>query len=84
MVAEKAAGLSGSRRILPDFPDWHLQVVAAGIFKNQFYHYEQSVQDALLPIRNHHQHGFMKGTDLAILYLRPDSYCTLSWSGQLV
>ena len=71
MVAEKGIleACQAAARILPNFPDWHLHVVGGRHFKKSALSaYEQSVQGALLPIRNQStQHGFMKGTDLAIL-----------------
>ena len=71
MVAEKGIleACQAAARILPDFPDWHLHIVGGRHFKKSALSaYEQSVQGALLPIRNQStQHGFMKGTELAIL-----------------
>ena len=71
MVPEKGIleACQAAARILPNFPDWHLHIVGGRHFqKSALSAYEQSVQDALLPIRNQStQHGFMKGADLAIL-----------------
>jgi glycosyltransferase involved in cell wall biosynthesis len=56
-------------QILPNFPDWHLHVVGGRHFqKSALSEYEQAVQKALLPIHQQStQHGFMQGSDLAIL-----------------
>ena len=71
MVAEKGIleACQAAARILPTFPDWHLHIVGGRHFqKSALSAYERAVQGALLPIRNQStQHGFMKGTDLAIL-----------------
>ena len=71
MVAEKGIleACQAAARILPNFPDWHLHIVGGRHFqKSALSAFKQSVQGALLPIRNQStQHGFLKGSDLAIL-----------------
>lgn len=71
MVAEKGIleACKAAAQILPNFPDWHLHVVGGRHFqKSALSGYEQAVQQALVPIRQQStQHGFMQGSDLALL-----------------
>jgi len=71
MVEEKGIleACKAAAQILPNFPDWHLHVVGGRHFqKSALSGYEQSVQQALMPIQQQStQHGFMQGSDLAIL-----------------
>ena len=71
MVEEKGIleACLAAAQILPKFPDWQLHVVGGRHFqKSASSGYEKSVQQALVPIRQQStQHGFMQGSDLAIL-----------------
>ena len=71
MVEEKGIleACKAAAQILPNFPDWHLHVVGGRHFqKSALSGYEHSVQKALMPIqRQSTQHGFMQGSELAVL-----------------